>query len=267
VIQKRESPHGSGPDTTESRTWPHLEGSPLMPARRFRAWLLSAFSLAITFVLALAVCFIGMVLSVGWVFGDPTVQPGFVVTLVSMLIVGLISLGVFVVISVALLSGDRFVFLRLGGRSSRPGLRLRTLVGSVAAISLCLGVIVFADRSWKAYYTARAHEAQATTYRRLLGIDSDAGRLFWPSPPDPKMWSSWRLRYYRAMERYHDGLRRKYDTAAYRPWLSVPSDPPEPMEPDWRLDVLEEIWKMLCEILLASRQSHYSHIDLTASKA
>ena len=102
VIQKRESPHGSGPDTTESRPWPDLEGSPLMPARRLRAWLLSAFSLAITFVLALAVCFIGMVLSVGWVFGDPpTVQPGFVVTLVSMLIVGLISVGVFFVVSVA----------------------------------------------------------------------------------------------------------------------------------------------------------------------
>ena len=40
-----------------------------MPARRLRAWLLSALSLAITFVLALAVCFIGMVLSVGWVLG------------------------------------------------------------------------------------------------------------------------------------------------------------------------------------------------------
>ena len=240
-----------------------------MPARRLRAWLLSALSLAITFVLALAVCFIGMVLSVGWVFGDPpTVQPGFVVTLVSMLIVGLISVGVFFVVSVALLSGDRFVLLRLGGRSSRLGLglRLRTLVGSVAAISLCLGMIVFADRSWKAYHTARAHEAQATTYRWLLG-DSDAGGLSLPSPLDPKIWNSWRLRYYRAMERYHDGLRRKYDTAAYRPWLSVPSDPPEPVEPDWRLDVLEDIWKMLWEILLASRQSRYTHIDPTACKA
>jgi hypothetical protein len=272
VIQKRESPHGSGPDTPESRPWPDLEGSPLMPSRRLRAWLLAAFSLTIACMLALAAgCFIGAVLSVGWILGDPlTVQPGLVVALVSIMIVGLISVGVFVVVSVALLTGDRFVSLRLGGRSLRPRLRLRlrTLVGSVAAIALCLGVIVFADRSSKAYHTARAHEAQATTYRWLLGIDSDAGRLFWRSPPpDPKMWSSWRLRYYRAMERYHDGLRRKYDTAAYRPWLSVPSDPPEPREPDWRLDVLEEIWKMLWKILLASRQSHYSHIDLTECKA
>ena len=153
-----------------------------MPEHRLSAWLLAAFSLAITFVLALAVCFIGMGLGVGLVFGNPlTVQPGFVVALVSLMIVGPASVAVFVVVSVALLTEDRFVSLRLGGRSSRPRLRLRTLVGSVAAISLCLGVIVFADRSWKAYHTARAHGAQATTYRWLLGIDSDAGRLFWPS--------------------------------------------------------------------------------------
>jgi hypothetical protein len=32
--------------------------------------------------------------------------------------------------------------------------------------------------------TARAHEAQATTYRWLQGIDSDEGGLFWSRPPE-----------------------------------------------------------------------------------
>ena len=78
-----------------------------MPARRLRAWLQPAFSLAITFVLALAVYFIGMVLSLGWVFGDPqTIQSGFVVTLVAMLIFGLISVVVFAVISVSIQPGS-----------------------------------------------------------------------------------------------------------------------------------------------------------------
>jgi hypothetical protein len=228
-----------------------------MPALRLRIWFLSAFSLAIAFVLALPVCFIGVALIMGWVLGGlPTDQPGLVVALVSLLVVGLIGVGVLVVVSVALLAGDRFVSLQLGGRSLRPRLRLRTLVGSVAALSLCLGLIVFADRSRTAYHTARAHEAQATTYRWLRGFDSSAGGLFWLRPPDPKMWSARQLGYYRAMERYHDGLRRKYDAAAYRPWLIVPPDPPEPREPDWRLDALEGILEEIWSVLWTFLQSH-----------
>ena len=66
-----------------------------MPAHRLRAWLLAAFSLAIAFVLAVAVCFIGMVLSLGWVRGDPpTVQSGLVIAMGSVLIFGLISAGI-----------------------------------------------------------------------------------------------------------------------------------------------------------------------------
>lgn len=221
-----------------------------MPARRLRAWFLSAFSLAIAFVLALPVCFVGLLLTVDLVLAGPsTYQPGVATALVFLLIAGLIGVGALVLVSVALLAGDRFVWLRPRGRSFRPRLRLRTLVAAVSALAPCLGLLVFADRFHEAYHAARAHEERATTYRWLQGLDSGPFHFL---ALDPKMWSPRRLEYFRAMERHHDRLRRKYDAAAYRPWLSVPPDPPEPTEPDGRLDELEDLY--LWRILRASLQ-------------
>lgn len=94
-----------------------------MSAQRRRAWFLAAFSLAIAFVLALPVALGGLVLIVGWVLTEPpTVQPGVAMALVLLLIAGLVGVGALVLVSVALLAGDRFVWLRLRGRLFRPRL-------------------------------------------------------------------------------------------------------------------------------------------------
>ena len=208
-----------------------------MRARRLGAWFLSAFCLAIAFVLALPVGVAGLLLIAGWVDGvPPSDVPGIGVCLV--FIGGVIGVGVLVVVSVALVAGDPFVSLLRGWRSVRT--RMRTLLAAVAAFALCLGLLVFADRSRKAYHAARAHEEQATAYRRLQGIDSRGGDVF-----DPKIWSPTRLEYFRAMECYHDDLRRKYDAAAYRPWLGVSPDPPEPTEPDGIPGDLDWLWRIM----------------------
>jgi hypothetical protein len=221
-----------------------------MPAHRLRAWFLATLSLALAFVIALPVCFVGVLLTVGYALGDlPTDRPRLLLAVVPLLIARLIGVGVLVLVSVALVAGERFVLLPKGGRSFRLRLRIRTLVASIAALALCCGLLVFADRTLRTFRkvcsAARAHEAQAASYRWLQGLDSDAGGIFHPRPPDPKIWSRRQLEYFRAMDRYHDGLRRKYDAAARHPWLSVPPDPPKPREPDWRLDFLDDLWKII----------------------
>lgn len=113
-----------------------------MPPPRLGAWVLSGVTLLVAFGTGLISCFFGTLLIAEFAFVDiPYGGPRSLYAMVLALAAGFIGL---VVMSVAVVAGDRLGSLWHGRPSVHPRLRLRTLIASVAALAWFFGLLAFA---------------------------------------------------------------------------------------------------------------------------
>ena len=96
-----------------------------------------------------------------------------------------------------------------------PEVRTRHLLIVVAIVAALIAVDVL--RQLRARYISAAKDHAES----VAVFDSEAEKAVRDGPPDDVAYFRLRAGYYRA-------LQRKYESAARRPWLPVPPDPPEP---------------------------------------
>jgi hypothetical protein len=102
-----------------------------------------------------------------------------------------------------------------------PWMTTRRWMAAVVAVSLCAWMLIIRSRSFAALAVSHAEGEKES--RRI--VEASEGMRF-----DPTIWKDW-IAYARRSRRlllYHAALRRKYELASRRPWLSVEPDPPEP---------------------------------------
>ena len=213
-----------------------------MALPRPQAWALAGLLLVIAFAFALAGSAGGMFLVATILLegvDDVDLQSLCVASV--LLIGGFIAVVLLVTLSVAAVFGKPCLSPWYSWRRRHPlsRVRIRTLMAVVAAFAAFLALGVFADRAFHAYRTARSHAYSAQAYRWLRGLDSEFAVFGFLRFPGSDVWTPEELEYLRAIERYHQGLTQKYDSAACHPWLSVPTDPAEPHMP------AEEPWTPL----------------------
>jgi hypothetical protein len=120
-------------------------------------------------------------------------------------------------------------------RRFRCPLRLRTALALVAAAAAAMGAVRLIRL--RAEYLSRAeyYAGREGISRGSVEFYGDMFILYRPSPgvdpgsmpapdPDPRRMKT----AYLALTDFYSALRRKYECAASRPWLSVPPDPPKP---------------------------------------